>query len=192
MTQEEVLNIFQEAGAILQGHFILTSGRRSAIYLHKAKVFMYPQLVERLCHALAEKIKKEVSFPVDYLVGPAIGGLIPCYETARHLNVPAIWVEREDRDFVLKRFEIPQRAKIIIIEDILTTGLSIKETIAAMEKEGAEIVAAACLIDRSGGKVDVGVPLISLCKYEVPSYDVENLPAALAALPPVKLGSRKQ
>ncbi|MDN5249285.1 orotate phosphoribosyltransferase [Bartonella sp. TP] len=190
MNSEDVLAIFSKAGAILEGHFILTSGRRSATYMQKAKVFMHADLTEQLCQGLAAKIKAEIAQPIDYLVGPAIGGLIPAYETSRHMHLPAIWVERVNGQFCLKRFDIKPGAKIVIIEDIVTTGLSIKETIAAMLAAGAKVLAAACIIDRSAGAVDVGVPLISLCSYNVPSYSADELPAELAAIPPVKPGSR--
>lgn len=190
MDVNEVLAIFRSAGAVLEGHFILTSGLRSPIFLQKARVFMHPDKTEQLCSALADRIRAEVAGPVDYLVGPAIGGLIPAYETARHLHVPAIWVEREGGEFRLRRFEITPGARVVIVEDIVTTGLSIRETIACMRAIGAEVVAAACIIDRSAGKTDVGVPLISLAQYEVPAYPPDRLPPELAALPPVKPGSR--
>jgi len=190
MKTEDVLNIFRQAGAILEGHFILTSGRRSATYMQKAHVFMHADLTERLCRALADKIRTGIAGNIDYVVGPAIGGLIPAYETSRHLHVPAVWVERENGIFRLRRFDIEKGARVVIVEDIVTTGLSIRETVQSMREAEAEVVAAACIIDRSGGKVDVGVPLIALAEYEVPSYEADSLPAALAALPPVKPGSR--
>ncbi|RCL03106.1 MAG: orotate phosphoribosyltransferase [Candidatus Tokpelaia sp. JSC189] len=190
MKAEDVLDIFQKAGAILKGHFILTSGRHSAVYMQKARVFMYADLTEKLCRALAEKIRVEVSEPVDYIVGPAIGGLIPAYETSRHLHVPVIWVERENKIFKLRRFDIRKGARIVIVEDIVTTGLSVRETVQAMCEAGGNVVAAACIIDRSGGKVDVDVPLLALAEYVLPSYDVDALPPEIAALPVAKLGSR--
>lgn len=190
MKTEDVLDIFRQAGAILEGHFILTSGRHSAVYMQKARVFMHADLTEKLCRALAEKIRAEISGPVDYVVGPAVGGLIPAYETSRHLHVPAIWVERENGVFRLRRFDIRKGARVVIVEDIVTTGLSVRETVQAMREAGAEVVAAACILDRSGGRVDVGVPLLALAEYEVPSYDADALPPELAALPAVKPGSR--
>src|SRR5918995_7240255 len=129
MGKAEVLDIFRDAGAVLEGHFILTSGLRSPIFLQKARVFMHADKTERLCRALAEKIRAEVPGRIDYVVGPAVGGLIPAYETSRHLKVPAIWVEREGGEFRLRRFEVPEGARVLIIEDIVTTGLSIRETI---------------------------------------------------------------
>ena len=190
MNTTEVLDIFREAGAILEGHFILTSGLRSPVFLQKARVFMHADKTERLCRALADKIRAEVAGRIDYVVGPAIGGLIPAYETSRHLRVPAIWVEREGGEFRLRRFEIPQGARVVVIEDIVTTGLSIRETVACMRVVGAEVAAAACIIDRSAGRADVGVPLISLAEYEVPAYAPDQLPPDLAGIPAVKPGSR--
>lgn len=190
MNTQDVLDIFKKAGAILEGHFILTSGRHSAVYMQKAKVFMHADLTEKLCRALAEKIKKEVPGKIDFVVGPAIGGLIPSYETSRHLGLPSIWVERENGKFRLRRFDIEKGARVVIVEDIVTTGLSIRETIEAMRDAGAEVLAAACIVDRSAGKVDVGVPLIPLAEYEVASYPADSIPDDLAAIPAIKPGSR--
>jgi orotate phosphoribosyltransferase len=186
----EVLDIFREAGAVLEGHFILTSGLRSPVFLQKARVFMHADKTERLCRALAARIREAVPGRIDFVVGPAVGGLIPAYETSRHLRVPAIWVEREQGVFRLRRFEIEPGARVVIVEDIVTTGLSIRETVACLRDLGAEVVAAACIIDRSAGKVDVGVPLVALAEYEVPAYPADQLPPELAAIPPVKPGSR--
>ncbi len=190
MNTSEVLDIFREAGAVLEGHFILTSGLRSPVFLQKARVFMHADKTERLCRALARKIRAAVPGRIDYVVGPAVGGLIPAYETSRHLGVPAVWVEREQGVFRLRRFEVEKGARVVIVEDIVTTGLSIRETIACLREIGIEVAAAACIIDRSAGKTDVGVPLIALAEYEVPAYPADALPPELAALPPVKPGSR--
>jgi orotate phosphoribosyltransferase len=190
MTRDDVLSVFRDAGAILEGHFILTSGLRSPIFLQKARVFMYPDKTEVLCKALAEKIKAADLGPLDFVVSPALGGLIPGYETARHLDVPAMWVEREDGEFRLRRFEMPEGARVIIVEDIVTTGLSSRETVTSLKALGAEVLAVACLIDRSGGEADAGVPVIALADYKVPAYEPDNLPPELAALPAVKPGSR--
>ncbi|WP_040856397.1 orotate phosphoribosyltransferase [Phyllobacterium sp. YR531] len=190
MNTNEVLDVFREAGAVLEGHFILTSGLRSPVFLQKARVFMHADKTERVCRGLAEKIKNADLGPIDYVVGPAIGGIIPAYETSRHLGVPAIWVERENGTFKLRRFEIAKGARVVIVEDIVTTGLSIRETVTCLQELGAEVVAAACIIDRSAGKSDVGVPLIALAEYEVPAYPADKLPPELAAIPPVKPGSR--
>ncbi|RCL01228.1 MAG: orotate phosphoribosyltransferase [Candidatus Tokpelaia sp. JSC085] len=190
MNTKDVLDIFRTAGAILEGHFILTSGRHSAVYIQKAYVFMHAALTEKLCYAMAGKIRSKVSGRIDYVVGPAIGGLIPAYETARHLRVPSIWVERENGVFRLRRFDIERGAQIIIMEDVVTTGLSIREAVQSMRQTGSEIIAAACIVDRSGGKADVGVPLIALAEYEIPSYTGDSLPPELTSLPAVKPGSR--
>jgi orotate phosphoribosyltransferase len=190
MNTEGVLAVFREAGAILEGHFILTSGLRSPIFLHKARVFMHADKTEKLCKALAEKIKAANLGPIDYVVGPAIGGLIPSYETSRHLGVPSVWVERENGVFRLRRFDVPKGARVVIVEDIVTTGLSIRETIECMKELGIEVVAAACIVDRSAGKADVGTKLIALAEYEVPAYPADNLPPELAAIPAIKPGSR--
>ncbi|MEM1378157.1 MAG: orotate phosphoribosyltransferase [Pseudomonadota bacterium] len=189
MKTEDVLDIFRECGAMLEGHFILTSGLRSPVFLQKARVFMHADKTEKLCKALAAQITEQVG-EIDYVVGPAIGGLIPAYETSRHLNAPAIWVEREDGVFALRRFDIEQRARVVIVEDIVTTGLSIRETVECMKALGAEVVAAACIVDRSAGKADVGVPLIALAEHEVPAFPADQLPPELAAIPAVKPGSR--
>ncbi len=190
MTVDEVLEVFSSAGAILHGHFILTSGLRSPVFLQKARVFMHADKTEKLCQALAKLIREQVPGTIDYVVGPAIGGLIPAYETSRHLGVPAIWVERENGEFRLRRFEIEKGARVVIVEDIVTTGLSIRETIACLEALGAEVVAAACIIDRSAGKADVGAKLVALAQYEVPAYPADKLPPELAAIPAIKPGSR--
>lgn len=190
MNTQEVIDIFKSSGAVLEGHFILTSGLRSPVFLQKARVFMHADKTEKLCKALAEKIKNEGYGDVAYVVGPAIGGLIPAYETSRHMDATAIWVERQDGKFALRRFEIEPGDKVIIVEDIVSTGLSIRETITCLQDLGAEVVAAACLVDRSAGKSDVGVPLVALAEYEVPAYEADKLPPELAAIPAIKPGSR--
>jgi len=189
--REEVLQIFRDCGAILEGHFILTSGLRSPVFLQKARVFMYPDRAERLCRALAEKIRAAGYGGVSKVVSPAVGGIIPGYETARHLGLPAIYTERVEGRFELRRgFELARGEKVIVVEDIVTTGLSIRECIDCLKRIGADVVAAACLIDRSAGEADVGVPLVALAQYKVPAYSADALPPELAALPAVKPGSR--
>lgn len=191
MTTEDVLDLFRQSGALLTGHFILSSGLRSPVFLQKARVFMHPDKAEKLCRALADEIRAAGFGDVSQIVSPAVGGIIPGYETARHLGVPAIYTERVDGRFELRRgFELRPGEKVIVVEDIVTTGLSIRECIEAIRKLGADVVAAACLIDRSGGEADVGVPLVSLTQYKVPAYSPDALPPELAALPPVKPGSR--
>jgi len=190
MTEAEVIDVFRQAGAILEGHFILSSGLRSPVFIQKARVFQYPPLTEKLCRALAAKVRAANLGAIDLIVSPAVGGIVPGYETARQLGVPAVWVEREAGAFRLRRFDMPEKARVLVVEDIVTTGLSSRETIAAVEAAGGKVVAEACLIDRSGGEADVGVPLIALARYRVPAYTADQIPPEMAAIPPVKPGSR--
>ncbi len=190
MTQEEVLSEFRAAGALLEGHFILSSGRRSAIFLQKMLVFQHPDRTERLCRALAAKITDSFGH-VDVIVSPAMGGIIPGYETARALGCRAIFVEREDGEFRLRRnFEIKATDRVVMVEDMVTTGVSSRECIAVVRQHPGELLGAACLIDRSNGRADIGVPLLALTTLDVPDYDADDLPPELAALPPIKPGSR--
>lgn len=191
MNTEQVLSIFKDSGALLEGHFILSSGLRSPLFLQKAKVFMYPDKAEVLCKALADKIVAEGFNRVSKVVSPAVGGIIPGYETARHLKLPSIYTERVNGQFELRRgFELKQGEKVIVVEDIVSTGLSITECISCIRALGADVVAGACLIDRSGGEVDIGVPLIALARFKVPAYPADQLPPELAAIPAIKPGSR--
>jgi orotate phosphoribosyltransferase len=190
VTEAEVIEIFKASGAILEGHFILSSGLRSPVFIQKARVFMYPDRTEKLCRALAAKIREAGLGQIDLVVSPAVGGIVPGYETARHLGVPAVWVEREDGTFRFRRFEAPKGARVVVVEDIVTTGLSVRETIEAVRAAGAEVAGCACLIDRSGGEADVGVPLVALARYKVPAYLADQIPPEMAAIPAVKPGSR--
>ena len=191
MTRDEVLAEFEGCGALLKGHFILSSGLRSPVFLQKTLVFRRPEKTEILCRALAEKIRAEGFGDISQVVSPAVGGIIPGYETARQLGVPAIYTERVDGKFQLRRnFEIQPNEKVIVVEDIVSTGLSIRECVDCVKALGANVVAAACLIDRSEGKAEVGVPLISLTQYVVPAYPADELPPEMAAIPAVKPGSR--
>ena len=190
MTKDEVLDEFKAAGALLEGHFILSSGLRSPIFLQKMFVFQDPVRTERLCKALADRITGAFG-AVDYVVSPAVGGIVPGYETARALQANAIFVEREEGTFQLRRgFAIPAGARVVMVEDIVTTGLSSRECLASIAAEPGTILGAACLIDRSGGKADLGVPFVSLCQLDIPTYPADALPPELAALPAVKPGSR--
>ena len=190
MTDDEVLAEFRAADALLEGHFILSSGRHSPVFLQKMRVFQYPDRTERICRALAEKIRDRLG-EVDLIVSPAMGGIIPGYETARALGCPAVFVEREEGEFRLRRgFKIPEGARIVMVEDIVTTGLSSRECIAAIRRHSGNLLGAACLIDRSNGRADIGIPLVSLVRMDVPDYAPDELPAELAALPAEKPGSR--
>ena len=190
MTEAEALDIFRECGAILEGHFILSSGLRSPVFIQKARVFMYPERTAQVCRGLADKVRAAGIPTFDVVVSPAVGGIVPGYETARQLGVPAHWVEREEGVFRFRRFDFHPGTRVLIVEDIVTTGLSTRETIAAVTAAGGVVVGAACLIDRSGGEADVGVPLVSLARYKVPAYPPDQIPPEMAAIPPVKPGSR--
>lgn len=191
MTRDEVLDIFRSCDALLEGHFILSSGLRSPVFLQKNRVFMFPEKAEKLCRALAEKIRAEGYGDASQVVSPAIGGIIPGYETARHLGVPAIFTERVNGVFELRRsFSVEPGEKVIVVEDIVSTGLSIRECIDCIKALGADVVAAACIVDRSAGEADIGVPLLALTQYKVPAYAPDALPPELEAIPPAKPGSR--
>ena len=181
---------FRDAGALLQGHFILSSGLHSPLFLQKMRVFEDPVRTARLCARLAARIAHAFG-PVDLIVSPAIGGIIPGYETARALGCRAMFVEREAGRFQLRRgFAIPAGARYVIVEDIVTTGLSGRECVEALRGHPGALVGAACVVDRSGGRADVGVPLVALCTLDVPAYPADALPPELAAIPATKPGSR--
>ncbi len=191
MTQDEVLAEFRAAEALLEGHFILSSGLRSPKYLQCARVLMDPHRAERLCRALAETIPDALRREVTAVVAPAMGGVIVGYELARVLGVDSMFVERPTGRFELRRgFALEPGQKVLMMEDVVTTGLSSREAIAAIEQAGGKVVAAACLVDRSNGSADVGVPLYPLIRLDVPTYAPDALPPELAALPAVKPGSR--
>jgi len=191
MNTDEVLDVFRQAGALLEGHFILSSGRRSPVFLQKALIFKNPALTSQLCEALARKIEKALPKMADIIVAPAMGGIIPGYETARHLGLESIFTEREDGEFALRRgFSLKPGQTVLMVEDIVTTGLSSRECISSIEKTGAKVIAGACIFDRSNGAADIGVPLISLAARKFPDYDPDDLPPELQNIQAVKPGSR--
>ena len=191
MNTDAVLDEFRASGALREGHFVLSSGLHSPVFLQKNLVFAQPDRCERLCRALAEKIVATVGRP-EVCISPAVGGIIPGYETARHLGVQSFYVEREGGAFKLRRgFHVEPGAKVVMVEDIVTTGLSSRECIEAIRAAGGDVVAAACIVDRSGGKADVGVPMVALASLEVPAYEADNLPPELAAIPIEDPGSRR-
>jgi orotate phosphoribosyltransferase len=191
MNTQDVLEEFRAAGALRTGHFVLSSGLHSPTFLQKNLVFMDAARCERLCKALAAKIVAAVG-QVDVAISPAVGGIIPGYETARHLGVPSMYVEREGGEFKLRRgFGVEPGARVVMVEDIVTTGLSSRECIAAIKAAGGNVVAAACIVDRSAGRADVGVPLIALASLDVPAYPADALPPELAAIPIEDPGSRR-
>jgi orotate phosphoribosyltransferase len=191
MNTDDVLNEFRGAGALREGHFILASGRHSPMFLQKNLVFQFPDRTARLCKALAEKIEAQVGKP-DVIVSPAVGAIIPGYETARWLGVPALYVEREEGKFRLRRaFKIAPGAKVVVIEDVITTGGSFRESVEPIVEAGGEVLACACIVDRSGGKAEVGFPLVALATVDVPSYAPDELPPELAAIPAEEPGSKR-
>tara|TARA_R110002111_G_scaffold115132_2_gene176061 strand:+ start:394 stop:981 length:588 start_codon:yes stop_codon:yes gene_type:complete len=192
MTEEEILTHYRETNALLEGHFLLSSGLHSDRYLQSAKVLMYPDRAAALCRALADKVTASIGEnAVDIVVAPAMGGVIVGYELARQLDVPGIFTEREDGVFTFRRgFSLEPGARVIMSEDIVTTGKSSRECIDTIRAAGGVVVAATCLIDRSNGTADVGVPLISLMQLEVNSYEPDKLPPELAGTPAIKPGSR--
>ncbi|MHB9879938.1 orotate phosphoribosyltransferase [Pacificimonas sp. ICDLI1SI03] len=191
MIDEEVLAEFRAAGALLEGHFILSSGLRSPTFLQCARVLMDPKRAARLTGALALKIPYEVREQISVVISPAMGGILAGYEMARVLGVDSMFVERPSGTFELRRgFDLQQGQKVFMMEDVVTTGLSSREAIAAIEAAGGEVVAGGCLVDRSNGKADIGVPLYSLLAIEVPTYEASDVPPELAAIEPVKPGSR--
>lgn len=184
----EVLAEFRAAGALLTGHFILTSGLHSPYYLQCARVLMDPARAARLVAALVPRV--QAARP-ELVVAPALGGIVLGYELARQLGCLSIFVERVEGSFTLRRgFEIPAGIRIVIAEDVVTTGLSTRECIACCEAAGGDVVAVACLIDRSAGKADLGVPLQCLATLDLPTYPQRKMPPELAAIPAVKPGSR--
>lgn len=192
MEQKEVMEVFEQTQGVLKGHFLLTSGRHSDTYMQCAKLFIYPKASEKLCAALADKIKKTVSDPIDFVVSPAIGGIIMGYEMARQLNVKNIFAERENGEMTLRRgFSIEKGANAVVVEDVVTTGGSVKEVIALLQNMGVQVKAVASIVDRSNGKVDFSLPFVNLISMDIVSYDPENCPiCAKQQIPLVKPGSR--
>jgi orotate phosphoribosyltransferase len=187
----DVLSEFRNAGALLEGHFVLSSGLHSPNYLQCARVLMDPQRAQRLCKQLAAKVREKFTGTIDLVASPAMGGVVVGYEMARQLGVSSIFFERVDGRLTLRRgFTIPQGARCIMIEDVVTTGLSSRECIAGIAEEGGITIGAACLIDRSGGKADLGVPLVALAELDIPTYPADALPPALAAIKAIEPGSR--
>jgi orotate phosphoribosyltransferase len=192
MTEPEVLDEFRAAGALLEGHFILSSGLHSSRYLQCARVLMDPARASRLAAALADTLPADLRTQIDIVVSPAMGGIIIGHEMGRALGVEAIFVERPTGTFELRRgFRLNPGQRVLLVEDVVTTGLSSREAIAAVEQAGGEVIAAAALVDRSAGGADFGVPFFPLLRLSVPAYDADALPPELAAIPAEKPGSRK-
>jgi orotate phosphoribosyltransferase len=193
LSSDDVLAEFRAAGALREGHFVLSSGLHSGVFLQKNLVFMDARRTERLCRTLAEKLRDSAP-EIDVVISPAVGAIIPGYETARWLGVPALYVEREgaERVFKLRRgFQVEPGTRVAMVEDIVTTGLSSRECIRAITDAGGEVVVAGCIVDRSAGRADVGAPLVALATLDVPAYPADALPPELAAIPVEDPGSRR-
>ena len=191
MTEAEILQEFRSAEALLEGHFILSSGLRSPRFLQCARVLMDPARAERLARALAEKLPVEVRRSTEVVISPAMGGLIIGHEMGRALGKRAMFLERPEGVFGLRRgFSLNAGERVLMVEDVVTTGLSSREAIAAIQSAGGVVVAVAALVDRSGGAVDLGVPFTPLIRLDVPTYAADALPPELAAIPAIKPGSR--
>ncbi len=188
MTAEQVLDIYRKTGALLTGHFLLSSGLHSEQYLQSALVLQQPETATRLCAALADHFRGQ---GIEVVIAPALGGVFVSHETARALGVRALFAERVSGELTLRRgFSIRPGERVLVVEDVVTTGKSTRETINVVKKAGGVVVAAGSLIDRSGGKADLGVPYRSLVTLEVPTYAPESCPLCKAGGTPVKPGSR--
>ncbi|MGY2734082.1 orotate phosphoribosyltransferase [Sphingomonas glacialis] len=191
MTDADVLAEFRAAEALLEGHFILSSGLRSGRYLQCARVLMDPARGARLAEALVARLPAELRASIAAVISPAMGGVIAGHEMGRALGVPAMFLERPEGVFELRRgFRIEPGTKVLMMEDVVTTGLSSREAIAAIARAGGETVAAAALVDRSSGTAELGVPFFPLIRLDVPTYAADALPPELAAIPAIKPGSR--
>lgn len=192
MTDDDVLSEFRSCDALLEGHFLLSSGRHSAHYLQCARVLMNAERAGRLALALAQRIPREIRSEIEVVVSPAMGGLIIGHEMGRALGKDAIFLERPAGTFELRRgFALAEGARVLMVEDVVTTGLSSREAIAAVAREGGMVIAEAALVDRSAGDADLGVPFFPLVQLNFPSYAESDVPEALAAIPVTKPGSRK-
>jgi orotate phosphoribosyltransferase len=192
LSRAEVVRLFRECDALLEGHFLLSSGMHSPYYLQCARVLMEPARAARVCAALIARLRRELpGLAIDAVVGPALGGLVLGYELARQLGVLSLFVERVDGRFALRRgFALEPGSRVLLAEDVVTTGLSSQECMACVTAAGATVEAAVCLIDRSGGRADLGVPLVALAELDLPVYAPDRLPPELAARPATKPGSR--
>ena len=192
MTEDEILSEFRASEALLEGHFLLSSGRHSGHYLQCARVLMNPERAGRLAFALAQKIPRDIRSGIDVVVSPAMGGIIIGQEMGRALGKDAMFLERPEGEFHLRRgFRLAPGAKVLMVEDVVTTGLSSREAIAAVAREGGEVIAEVALVDRSNGAADLGVPFFSLIDINFPTYGDDEVPQDLAAIAITKPGSRK-
>ena len=189
LTEQDVLALFEKSGGVLKGHFLLTSGRHSDTYMQCALLFDDAKVSETLCAELAERVKK---YKPDIVVSPAVGAIIMGYEVSRHLGLKNVFAERENGTFTLRRgFTLPERARVLITENVVTTGGSVFEVMEMLKNYGAEVVAVASMVDRSNGTVDFGVPFVTMLRADVKSYEADECPLCKAGMgAPVKPGSR--
>ena len=186
---EEVIQRFRNTGALLEGHFVLSSGLHSAVYLQCALVLQHPVVAEEFGRAIADQFRSQ---QISTVASPAIGGIVIGHEVARALGARFIWTERQDGAMVLRRgFSVSTGERILVVEDVVTTGGSTRETIAALQANGAEIVGAASIIDRSAGQAEVGVPRVALATLNVASVEQTFCAACKRGEPAIKPGSRK-
>lgn len=189
LTDKEVLALFEKSGGVLKGHFLLTSGRHSDTYMQCALLFDDAKVSETLCAELADRVRE---FKPDIVVSPAVGAIIMGYEVSRHLGLKNVFAERENGTFTLRRgFTLPERARVLITENVVTTGGSVFEVMEMLKNYGAEVVAVASMVDRSNGTVDFGVPFVTMLRADVKSYEADECPLCKAGMgAPVKPGSR--
>ncbi|MEM8918337.1 MAG: orotate phosphoribosyltransferase [Pseudomonadota bacterium] len=191
MTEDQILQEFRDSDALLEGHFILSSGRHSMRYLQCARLLMQPARAARMAEALAAKIPQNIRRTIDIVVSPAMGGVIIGHEMGRALGLDALFLERPEGTFELRRgFRLEPGQKVLMMEDVVTTGLSSREAIQAIREAGGDVVAAGALVDRSNGAAQFDVPFYPLVTLDVPSYAPDELPSELAAIPAIKPGSR--
>lgn len=191
MTEDEILSEFRSVDALLEGHFLLSSGRHSAYYLQCARLLMNPERAGRISLAISQKMPRELRTEVQAVISPAMGGIIIGHEMGRALGVDAMFVERPEGVFALRRgFTLAPGTKVLMVEDVVTTGLSSREAIAAIEAAGGVVIAVASVVDRSAGTVELGVPFYPLIQLNFPTYAPDELPPELAATQAVKPGSR--
>ena len=191
MNSEEILKILEKVDAIQYGHFILSSGKRSSTYCQCAKIFIDPKIGSQICNELAQRIKDKINDQIDYVVSPALGGILVGYETARQLKSKSVFYERVNNEFQLRRgFQIEENKNVLFVEDVITTGKSSKECLAELNKLNINLIGIACIVDRSSGNIFDDHQITSLIKLEIPVYDEQNIPDELKNIEPIKPGSR--
>ena len=189
LSESEILEIFKKTGALLEGHFLLTSGRHSNVYFQCAKVLQFPKYTEQVCAIISDYFKE---FEIDTVISPAIGGIIVGQEVARQLNKRSVFAEREDKNLTLRRgFSLSEGEKVLVCEDVVTTGGSVFEVIDIVKNSGAEVAGVGFIVDRSNGKVNFGFPQVSAMKMDVVSYAPDECSLCKRGIPAVKPGSKK-